>query len=240
LPSGWFPDPHGRHEHRWFNGTAWTADVSDAGQRFIDPLGAGPAGPAYLGAPVKQGNGPATAAMTCGLIAVTIAWIPFLAFVGIVLAIVAVWMGVVGLRRSRRVDRGRTFAITGLVTGTLAMALSVLGVVLTVSAWRVLIDYLEPGPTDAVVLSCDLEPGALVITGTITNTDDQAHDYTLYGVVSEPEGVDDIVLEVDDVAAGETRDVELRRSLVRSGECEARLVVHGPLPWGVEMERVNE
>ena len=21
LPSGWFPDPHGRHEYRWFNGS---------------------------------------------------------------------------------------------------------------------------------------------------------------------------------------------------------------------------
>ena len=41
------------------------------------------------GAPVKRGNGPATAAITCGLIAITIAWIPFLVFVGIALAVAA-------------------------------------------------------------------------------------------------------------------------------------------------------
>lgn len=240
MPSGWFPDPHGRHDHRWFNGTAWTADVADAGQRFIDPLGAAPSGAPMYGAPVKRGNGPATAAITCGLIAITIAWIPFLVFVGVALAVAAVWTGIVGLRRSKLVEHGRAFAITGLVAGGAALALSVLGIVLTVSAWRVLMDFLEPGPNDAVVLSCDLDPGALVVSGTITNDDDEAHDYTLYAVVSEPEGVDDIMLEVDDVAPGETRDVEFRRSLVRSGDCEARIVVHGPLPWGVDMERVNE
>ena len=42
YPAGWFPDPLGRYDHRWFNGTTWTSDVSLDGQRFVDPLGTSP------------------------------------------------------------------------------------------------------------------------------------------------------------------------------------------------------
>ncbi len=38
-PQGWYPDPLGRYDHRWFNGTSWTADVSTDGARHVDPLG---------------------------------------------------------------------------------------------------------------------------------------------------------------------------------------------------------
>lgn len=38
-PQGWYPDPLGRYDHRWFNGTSWTADVSTNGARHVDPLG---------------------------------------------------------------------------------------------------------------------------------------------------------------------------------------------------------
>lgn len=35
-PGQWAPDPFGRHDHRFFNGTAWTDKVSDAGQVGVD------------------------------------------------------------------------------------------------------------------------------------------------------------------------------------------------------------
>lgn len=38
-PAGWHPDPTGRHEHRYWDGTAWTAQVSDHGVPSIDPHG---------------------------------------------------------------------------------------------------------------------------------------------------------------------------------------------------------
>ena len=37
---GWYPDPSGRFEFRFHNGSLWTADVSTNGQRYVDPLGA--------------------------------------------------------------------------------------------------------------------------------------------------------------------------------------------------------
>ncbi len=42
-PPGWYPDPSGRHEYRFFTGHDWTADVVDNGTHFSEPLPAPPA-----------------------------------------------------------------------------------------------------------------------------------------------------------------------------------------------------
>lgn len=34
----WYEDPMGRHQYRYWDGTAWTADVADSGQASTDPL----------------------------------------------------------------------------------------------------------------------------------------------------------------------------------------------------------
>jgi hypothetical protein len=36
--AGWFADPTGRFEHRWYDGQAWTGAVARAGQQLDDPL----------------------------------------------------------------------------------------------------------------------------------------------------------------------------------------------------------
>jgi hypothetical protein len=41
--SGWQPDPTGRHEYRYWDGTQWTEDVSDGGHTSIDPMPGAPA-----------------------------------------------------------------------------------------------------------------------------------------------------------------------------------------------------
>lgn len=38
TPAGWQPDPTGRHEHRYWDGTTWTDNVSDAGTAATDPF----------------------------------------------------------------------------------------------------------------------------------------------------------------------------------------------------------
>ena len=35
--SGWFADPTGRHQFRFFDGTGWTEHVSDDGNPTVDP-----------------------------------------------------------------------------------------------------------------------------------------------------------------------------------------------------------
>src|SRR6266545_8277776 len=37
TPSGWFPDPTGRHEARFWDGAAWTDHIADGGVTGVDP-----------------------------------------------------------------------------------------------------------------------------------------------------------------------------------------------------------
>jgi hypothetical protein len=37
FPSGWYPDPSGRYEMRYWDGLAWTEHVSRGGQQYTDP-----------------------------------------------------------------------------------------------------------------------------------------------------------------------------------------------------------
>jgi len=36
APRGWYPDPHGRHELRFWDATKWTTDVLDGGAASIE------------------------------------------------------------------------------------------------------------------------------------------------------------------------------------------------------------
>lgn len=37
-PAGWYPDPSGRHEQRYWDGKGWTGHVSSGGVRSEEPL----------------------------------------------------------------------------------------------------------------------------------------------------------------------------------------------------------
>jgi hypothetical protein len=239
LPSGWFPDPHGRHEFRWFNGVAWTADVSDDGQRLVDPYGAAPV---RHSSHLSNGNGLATAAITCGLLAPLFAWMPVFVVIGLVLGVLAIVFGVRGRRRARDVGVGSGTALTGLIGGTAALVLSVVGVVLTVALMRALDHFMSPGPVRAEVVSCTVGPGAIDLEGSLTNLSDTPRSYTVYGVVREPGGTPDLVERVPDVEAGATVAVTMHRSVraETTGDCDARLVVHGPAPWGYDPGRIDD
>lgn len=36
VPSGWYPDPSGRHQHRWWDGSRWSNNVATNGQQSVD------------------------------------------------------------------------------------------------------------------------------------------------------------------------------------------------------------
>ena len=60
-PAGWQPDPTGHHDHRYWDGTTWTDNVSDAGVAGTDPL-IEAAGPEPVGASdAPTGDDPTTA-----------------------------------------------------------------------------------------------------------------------------------------------------------------------------------
>ena len=37
-PADWYPDPSGKHEYRYWDGSQWTANVSNHGRQSSDPL----------------------------------------------------------------------------------------------------------------------------------------------------------------------------------------------------------
>ncbi len=225
---GWFPDPLGRHEHRWFNGTTWTSDVADGGVRYVDPLGSAPT-------PRSDAtrNGLATAAMVCGILAVLIAWVPFVVVGGIVLAILAVALGVAGMRRAGPDGEGRGRAVAGVVTGSVGVALSIVGIVFTVVLWRAIVDFLEPEPNRATVLACDLDGRTATVRGDLTNRGDVAADFTVFVTVDGNDGF----ATLDDVPPGTTVrwEAEVRR-VERDAPCDPSVVVRGPFPLGIELD----
>jgi uncharacterized protein YxjI len=52
-PAGWYADPFGRHEARYYNGAAWTEHVSSHGRQSVDPPGGGSHVPTVQRAPEK-------------------------------------------------------------------------------------------------------------------------------------------------------------------------------------------
>ena len=241
YPSGWFPDPLGRYDHRWFNGSTWTSDVSMNGQRFVDPLGTSPgpggSGP-VAGSSIGDGNGISTAALVCGLIAVAIAWIPLVVVVGLVLAVLAIVFGGKGVRRSRESGAGRGRAMAGLVAGVVALGLSVVGVVLTVDVFREVIAFVEPGPRFVDEVTCVTDEREATVTGTLTNLDDRERDYVVFVTVDGSTRS----TEIDDVAAGSTVDwiVRVDGRFPAAFECDPDVVVNGPFPYGIETDPYRE
>lgn len=229
-PSGWFPDPLERYEHRYFNGESWTSDVSTGGQRSVDPQGAHP-GPDHA-----RSNKAATAAVVMGSISIVIAWLPFVVVAGLALAVLAVAFGVRGLRRSRTTGVGRGASIAGTVMGVLGIAASAIGVVLTVAVWNEVVRFAEPGRHDVEVLACDVDGRRADVEGTITNDSDETHDYTVF---VEVDGRTEVAI-VTDVAPGATE--RWGATVVASSPietCDPEIVVQGPFPFGIEVDPVR-
>ena len=98
------------------------------GQQYGQQYGGQQYGQQYpgqqYGAPaVKQGNGPAVAALVLGILGLLLAFIPFLGVIlGILLGLLAVIFGAVGVSRSKDQFRGgKGMAIAGIVLGVLAV-----------------------------------------------------------------------------------------------------------------------
>ena len=62
----WYPDPMGRHEYRWFDGTVWTDQVSSHGRQSVDPVGTQAKVPVRDVAPEKVAKSLSTAGVTPG------------------------------------------------------------------------------------------------------------------------------------------------------------------------------
>lgn len=104
----------------------------------------------YPQAPVQQSNGLGIAAGVVGIVSLVVAFIPFVDFVSVPGGIVAVVLGVVGVNRANQMGgQGRGMAITGIVTGAVAIALVIVfvGLVYSYFATHNLNDIVIPSFT---------------------------------------------------------------------------------------------
>ncbi len=174
--------------------------------------------------------------MTCGIIALLLAWIPFVVIVGLVLAVLAVVFGVKGLRRSAEAGRGRGFAITGLVTGGAALLASIVGIALSVMVWNAAIDFIEPGRHDHEVTACRVDGRDVRVSGVLTNESGSTRSYTVFVDIGGRTDYEPL----DDVPAGDTVAWEVAvRTRTIVDDCEPVVTVNGPLPFGLEMDPVD-
>ena len=247
VQPGWYADPFRRFELRYFNGAAWTADVSSGGDRFVDPLGleVGPGqhertGPALSPSGDGAGtNSPATAAMVLGIIAVSIAWLPFVVVLGVIAAALALAFGIVGIRRAAPSGVGRSRAVVGLVTGGSALVAAVLGAVLTFVVLDVYDDYLNPGPHEATITSCEIVGSRAMATGTLENLGTDTADFSVLVAFVRP-GTDNPHRSsravLDDVRPGRGAEFEVERQ-VELDEVDCIVMeVTGPLPFGLVLD----
>lgn len=233
LVSGWYPDPTGRFEYRYHNDARWTGDVATNGQRFVDPLPAPgtPRSPVAGAGQGNQGNGFAVASMVCGIVALVIAWIPFVGIIGLITAVVGLGLSVPAMRRSRPTGARRGIAIAGVVTSSIGVALGALGIALSVYLVRAIDRFEDPGPHDATVTSCREDGRSVVAEGRITNRSDSTRDYSVH--VRLGPGIREWV-RVGDVPAGGTGEFSAREvGSLSADECEI-LRVRGPVPFDLD------
>lgn len=62
TPAGWYPDPYGRAEHRYWDGSRWTDHVASAGSQAVDPVDAAAAASATNPLPAVESSEPPSAA----------------------------------------------------------------------------------------------------------------------------------------------------------------------------------
>ena len=246
---GWYADPLGRFQLRYYNGAAWTADVSDDGARFVDPLGldlgpdASTGGPTGIPTGTSTGgpttNGWATAAMVSGIIAVAVAWLPFIVVLGVIAAVLAIVSGAIGVRRSERSGVGRSRAVVGLVTGACGLAAGALGAVLTFVVLDVYDAYVDPGPHDVAITSCEIVGARAIATGTLENLGPEPADFSVQIGFVRP-GTDNPHRSartlLDDVEPGRRSPFEVERQVDLDDVDCIVLEVTGPLPFGLSLD----
>jgi drug/metabolite transporter (DMT)-like permease len=88
----------------------------------------------YYPAP-QAGNGLAVAGGVIGIVALVLSFIPFIDFFAVILGVLAIIFGAIGNSRARRLGgASRGMAITGIVCGIIAVAVSILFIVAVYSA----------------------------------------------------------------------------------------------------------
>ncbi len=234
VPAGWYTDPYGRFDLRYHNGSAWTADVSVVGDRFVDPMGTTPA-------PGDSAPNPrATTSMVLGIVAICIGWFPYVAVAGVICAVLAIGLGLSARRRGGGPGSpGSNRARVGITTGVVGLVVAMIGLAFTVVVVRAIDRYTDPEPNEAVVTSCITDgEGMVSVTGELTNLGADGADFTVRVAVMRA-GTDNVhrtvSIELDDVEPTATVAFETKVAVALAEIDCAVHDVDGPLPFGLDI-----
>lgn len=236
---GWYPDPYGRFEFRYFNGERWTSDVATNGERHVDTPPAAPGKPGWQAAPAgaRAPRGLAITAFILGLASLLLAWVPFIFALAAAGAICAIVFGVLALRSAREHrGGGRVLAITGLVLAPLALALCVVGFIFTRTVLREVDEYMQPGAYELIEdQPCAVDGSSVTFRGTIRNLDDSPREYTLSVEYLDQGRVEKKgTVRVSQVAPNQVASWSTS-AFVPASELTCRVAdVHGPFPFGLD------
>jgi hypothetical protein len=230
TPPGWYADPQGRFEYRYFNGVKWTSDVAVDGKRYIDaivdrrsPQRSSPRGP----------RGMAITSFVTGLAGVVLGWVPFIFAVAACAAITAIVFGILGLKTARRHDDyGRGFAVAGLALAPIALIVCVGGFFFTRAVLHELRDFVEPGPHELLISQpCTVAAGRATVHGTIHNLDDRDHDYRIVVEFSTTDDTESSTATVRNVVADATAPWSTSVDIAGSAVTCKVTDVFGPIPF---------
>lgn len=232
--AGWHDDPTGRYQLRYHNGADWTADVSNDGSRFVDPLGAAPT------ASPEGASGRATASMVLGIVAVAVGWIPYVAIGGGICAVLAIVLGVGAARRASRAGVETNRARVGITTGAIGLVVVAVGIAFTVVVARALDRYANPQPNETEITSCATDGDAATASGELVNLGSTTADFTVR-IDFVRAGTDNAhrtgTVELRDVGAGAMASFELTVALSLD-DVDCRIAdVDGPRPFGLDLPR---
>jgi hypothetical protein len=135
----------------------------------------------YGGPPVyqpKPSNGIATAALVTGIIGLLTSWF----VLGGVLGVIALVLGIVGVKKAREVSTGRGMAIAGIVLGILSIVVAI--AVIVAAKWLVdnadeLFEEVDPSQYQLTREECRVNGSTLTASGTITNLEDKSRRYVI-------------------------------------------------------------
>lgn len=159
----------------------------------------------------KKRNGLGTAALVLGIIAIATAWVPFLNVVSMILAVIAIGLGIGGFVMARK--RG------GMVKTIFGVVLSIAALVLGMSVNSAAVDAIDEGIEefeDAMDVTDEvtIEIGAVTsdefsseVPVTITNISDETGSYWVTIVAESADGttqIDTANVIFNDLKAGQT------------------------------------
>lgn len=154
APAGWYADPSGRSELRYWDGSQWTQHIARAGQTSTDDLDAATSEvgfpppavvpppmppPPVAGAPQAYqppvyGSAPAQATVAGLAIASMVLGIVWIYWIGSVLAIIFGHVALRQIRNSNGWKTGRGMAIAGVTLGYVGLAFLIVFIILVATA----------------------------------------------------------------------------------------------------------